>query len=371
MQGMTETHADTARPALLFVPDISGFTKFVNETAIAHGRHIIEELLGTLMDANELGLEVSEVEGDAILFYRFGEPPDATAFFAQVKRMFLAFHGHLRRYDTQRICRCGACSTAHRLGLKIVALHGEVSQSRIRQHLKLFGPDVIAAHRLLKNEIAHQEYVLFTRALADAWSPGASPEWASREAGSGEYDVGKIDYGYVPLAPLRKLVPEPKIEDFGIPGATVPAFSCERVVEAPMDFVFEVVADLEARSHWIHNAKRIELPDRGINRVGTRHRCVVDATSPVVVTSSITHAEHSITFTETDEKRMGCAVFRFDREGDAQTHVRVDFLVRNSFPVRMLFGLVLRKKLATMFRISLENLARYCRERYRRASSVA
>ena len=58
---------------LLFIPDISGFTRFVNETEIEHSRLIIQELLEILINANQIGLEVSEIEGDAILFYKFGE----------------------------------------------------------------------------------------------------------------------------------------------------------------------------------------------------------------------------------------------------------------------------------------------------------
>ena len=161
---MPEAIPDTPQRGLLFVPDISGFTKFVNETAVSHSRHIISELLEKLIDANELGLEVSEVEGDAILFYRLGEPPAAEAFFAQVQRMFVAFHSHLRLYETQRICRCGACSTAGALTLKIVAHHGTLSLNRVKEHVKLFGRDVIAAHRLLKNDIAQHEYAPFTHA---------------------------------------------------------------------------------------------------------------------------------------------------------------------------------------------------------------
>ena len=56
---------------LLFIPDISGFTRFVNETEIEHSRLIIQELLETLINTNEIGLEISEIEGDAILFYKF------------------------------------------------------------------------------------------------------------------------------------------------------------------------------------------------------------------------------------------------------------------------------------------------------------
>ncbi|MBA3648149.1 MAG: hypothetical protein H0W62_06305 [Chitinophagales bacterium] len=44
---------------LLFIHDISGFTKFVNETEINHSRLIIQELLEILVDANQLDLTVS------------------------------------------------------------------------------------------------------------------------------------------------------------------------------------------------------------------------------------------------------------------------------------------------------------------------
>ncbi|MGK2864071.1 MAG: hypothetical protein ACSLE0_19220 [Chitinophagaceae bacterium] len=34
---------------LIFIPDISGFTGFVNETDIEHSRHIIQELQETML----------------------------------------------------------------------------------------------------------------------------------------------------------------------------------------------------------------------------------------------------------------------------------------------------------------------------------
>jgi hypothetical protein len=60
---------------LIFIPDISGFTRFVNEVEIDHSRHIIQELLEVIINSNKIGLEVSEIEGDAILFYKYGDSP--------------------------------------------------------------------------------------------------------------------------------------------------------------------------------------------------------------------------------------------------------------------------------------------------------
>lgn len=40
---MNSTNGNSSEQTLLFIPDISGFTKFVNETEISHSEHIITE----------------------------------------------------------------------------------------------------------------------------------------------------------------------------------------------------------------------------------------------------------------------------------------------------------------------------------------
>src|SRR5215211_2873683 len=110
---------------LLFIPDISGFTRFINETEIDHSRLIIQELLELLINANEIGLEVSEIEGDAILFYKFGEPPALDELYRQVEKMFCAFHSSLFAYEHRRYCQCKACVSAIDLTLKVITHYGE------------------------------------------------------------------------------------------------------------------------------------------------------------------------------------------------------------------------------------------------------
>lgn len=74
------------------MPDISGFTKFVNETEILHGQHIVQELLEILIDSNNLNMQVNEIEGDAILFFRPGEKPSMEKLLKQVETMYFNFH---------------------------------------------------------------------------------------------------------------------------------------------------------------------------------------------------------------------------------------------------------------------------------------
>ena len=132
---------------LLFIPDISGFTQFVNDTDIDHSRLIIQELLELLINANDMGLEVSEIEGDAILFYKFGDPPSLEAVYNQVEKMFCAFHRHLGVYDSYRFCQCRACAAAVHLTLKVITHYGEFTSYSVKNFNKLIGKDIIVAHQ--------------------------------------------------------------------------------------------------------------------------------------------------------------------------------------------------------------------------------
>ncbi|MGB5482276.1 MAG: DUF2652 domain-containing protein, partial [Eudoraea sp.] len=98
--------------SLLFIPDISGFTKFVQTTEAAHSQHVIAELLEVLIEANTEELQLAEVEGDALFFYREGELLSQEKLLAQIETMFTAFTGHLKLLEKNRICPCNACATA-------------------------------------------------------------------------------------------------------------------------------------------------------------------------------------------------------------------------------------------------------------------
>lgn len=155
----------------IFIPDISGFTQFINSVELDHSQHIIRELLETILDANQMGLHVSEIEGDAILFYRLGGLPDLDVTYKQVEKMFLSFHKHLEIYEDSRTCQCKACTSAINLTLKIISHYGEFTEYRIKNFLKLIGKDIIIAHQLLKNDIRQHEYWLMTNNLSGGTSP--------------------------------------------------------------------------------------------------------------------------------------------------------------------------------------------------------
>ncbi len=186
---------------LLFIPDISGFTRFVNEVEIEHSRFIIQQLLEVLIRANDSDLKISEIEGDAILFYKFGEREELGTLYRQVEKMFRAFHQYLIAYDNRKICQCKACISAVNLNLKVITHYGEFTPLNVQQFNKLIGKDVIVAHQLLKNDIPRHEYWLVTKNLDK--QPTELTQWMQWNTSSKETESGEIKFYYTQLAPLR------------------------------------------------------------------------------------------------------------------------------------------------------------------------
>ena len=154
--------------SLLFIPDISGFTNFVQTTEINHSQHVIAELLEALLAANRYDMELAEVEGDALFFYKENQLLAKKDLFAQMEAMYIAFYSHLKLLDKNRICSCKACSTAINLELKIVVHTGSFQFIEIQNRKKPFGEAVIQVHRLLKNSIKSDNYVLISDAMVRA-----------------------------------------------------------------------------------------------------------------------------------------------------------------------------------------------------------
>lgn len=147
----------------LFIPDISGFTKFVQETDINIGKHIISRLLTVLLKSNILHLKVSEIEGDAILFYKMGKRLSGKEILSQFRLMYNNFLAELYRLSEETGIQIN-------LGLKLIAHYGLLSQYRVGNFTNLYGASVIEAHRLLKNSINRRDYIIITDNLLNGKS---------------------------------------------------------------------------------------------------------------------------------------------------------------------------------------------------------
>ncbi|MDF4201356.1 DUF2652 domain-containing protein [Maribacter sp. SA7] len=194
-------------PMLLCIPDISGFTEFMSETDFELSSKIIPALLNQIIYTNKIGLKISEIEGDAVLFFKTGEMPSLENLIDQCRSFYTEFYKELdtlrKKYKTNK----DAASIPDILGLKIILHYGkEIALTKVGNSIKLFGEDLIIAHKLLKNKIKISEYLLLTDGLTNYYKENnldAQFDWGSLKQNATEYDhVGEINYSYIDLKPL-------------------------------------------------------------------------------------------------------------------------------------------------------------------------
>ena len=155
---------------VILIADISGYTKFLrlHRLSTSHAQLVITELLESVIDTATPPLKVCEVEGDAVFFYAMDTEHDlvqtqlAQAVSTQLIGLFRAFYQKIVDLSSRNLCFCDACRSVLSLKMKLIMHIGEVSIQRVKTFEKLFGTDVILAHRLLKNTVPSKEYVLMT-----------------------------------------------------------------------------------------------------------------------------------------------------------------------------------------------------------------
>jgi hypothetical protein len=285
-----------AESATILIPDISGYTEFLTKTELVHSSHIINELLEAILAANSGQFVLSEVEGDALLLFRKGAPIEADALVQQCLGMFESFHRQLKVIERDAICQCGACKTAANLTLKFVAHHGTVQEIKVMQFTKCSGIDMVIAHRLMKNGIASDEYILATPSCFDLSRLPQPPGALAWERASDEYPaIGRIEYQYAPLAGVRKTIPDlaPRVS----PVVDLGEDSVAVEIDAPMLEVYPRVIDLDQRTGWLTAVERVDRPAT-TERIGMQHTCIFHGLTVEWVAVKADIGDDDITYVE-------------------------------------------------------------------------
>ena len=326
--------------SLILIPDISGFTTFVNETEVKHSKHIIAELLELIIESDQLGLTVSEVEGDAILFYKEGGLPELRELVSQAKKTFTNFHVHLKNYETRRICPCGACCNAHTLTIKFIAMRASLDFIKVKQFQKPYGSDVILAHRLLKNEVDSDEYLLIESGYwgpdEEVGDPGEGLEF--REGMTSYPSFGDVAYKYLSLAPWYDLLPEPVPPPVFTPIKN--PVRIEGIIASPLYDVYELISNLDLRLKWNSDVDKLEYEKERVNRIGTRHQCVVQGNLIDFETIVAEMGENTIVYGEQVDRNplvQRFAVFWILEEDGEGTHLGIELhYILKPFPMNLI-----------------------------------
>lgn len=159
------------KKVVLVIVDISGYTQFIRseKKSAVHAEEIIFDLLEAVIDKAAYPLTLNKLEGDAALLYaelKDDETAVARDVARQAQAFFDVFYERARLLSSERAdCDCNACQRILDLGLKAFLHCGEVVFKKIRQFEEMAGEDVIIAHRLTKNSIPSNEYILMTDAF--------------------------------------------------------------------------------------------------------------------------------------------------------------------------------------------------------------
>ncbi len=176
--------AFTRTRATFVLADISGYTRFLEDVGAAHPLQLemgetpaAYPLMTTLLESIVRRLvppfRLAKLEGDAVFAYADDPTLEirGPAVVDCLQACYASFRDHLQRTEAGLTCTCDACSSGAKLDLKFVLHHGSYVAQSIAGNTELLGPDVTAAHRLLKNDVTAitgwPAYALLTTAAAD------------------------------------------------------------------------------------------------------------------------------------------------------------------------------------------------------------
>jgi arsenite methyltransferase len=194
---------------LLLLVDISGYTKFMvaHEAELRHSQTIIGELLNSLVKQVDVPLRISAIEGDALFLYAIKSGDEevwsrrGANLVERLTGLFQGFAQRLVEIGAYSVCNCKACRVVGNLKLKIIAHSGEAVFSHVGEFPTLSGVDVITVHRLAKNSVAEDQYMLMTEsAYQDLGKPGGEEITEGEE----EVDTGTFrTYVFLPAVEVR------------------------------------------------------------------------------------------------------------------------------------------------------------------------
>ena len=280
--------------ATILIPDISGFTQFMTSTELSHGSFAINMLIDAIVNAVGDEYEVSEIEGDAVLLVRKGEAPSQKQIQDMCLTIFNAFHFRRKWMQQHAVCPCGACLSIIDLTLKFVAHHGPLAEIKVGRFVKQSGTEMIIAHRLLKNGIDNNEYLLMTEKLLETGGSMDTGEmkWVSS---SEEYpSIGKVDYRFALLNEARKNCPEPPALQ---PYYTDDTSYFEIPVAASFRDAYMMVMNIPGRPEWMPGLQKVEQDIPQVF-VGSIHHCTFDDFRATVSPLRMTLSEDRIIYAE-------------------------------------------------------------------------
>jgi hypothetical protein len=258
-----------ATEGTFILADIGGYTGFLTGVGIEHGKEITSHLLNSLLKCNRGRWKLANIEGDCLFLYREGREPPAELL-DHLHTMYEDFCDRTIDIAQRASCPCGACTRTNDLSLKFIVHAGQFDRQRIGNREELIGPDIVIAHRLLKNSAGLSEYALLTEGYTLGVTPDGLP---SVNGGDDAEGIGRVPWVALDLAPVRAEL-EDRRQVFVDEHSAKLAVTAE--IDAPPEVVFDALMDTAKRSQWQRTIKSIEAMEGKRGEIGEVHRCIHD-----------------------------------------------------------------------------------------------
>ena len=157
----------------LIISDITGYSKYINESELEHARDSLTALLSLLIRHTKSPLVLSKLEGDAVFSYAPASGfLQGQSLLDMIESTYASFRKALELMVLNTTCTCNACRNLPNLDLKFFAHFGSYMTQKLGTFTELVGTDVNLVHRLAKNHIREQTgfkaYAAFTQSVMDA-----------------------------------------------------------------------------------------------------------------------------------------------------------------------------------------------------------
>lgn len=262
----------------LLLADISGYSRYMSGVELEHSHDILADLLSTVVAQLSQALTFAKLEGDAVFCYDIDpqdppqEPPDLASL---VENCYYAFRRRVRNISHLTTCNCDACTLVPRLGLKVMVHHGEFMLHEVIGQKELLGPEVITAHRLLKNTVTSslgfRDYALFSSACVSRFA--MDPEAMGLMPHSERYeDVGEITV-FVEDLEAKWHAEEERLHSYIPQGAAMLEVSGD--ISADVATVWEWITSPHKRPLWQSATVRVDPQDPSLPMgAGSLNHCV-------------------------------------------------------------------------------------------------
>ena len=243
----------------ILIADITGYSRFLNESELVHAEQSLSALLELLVRQTRPPLIVSRLEGDAVFSYGLeGTVRGGQAFVESIESCYVEFRRALDLMVLNTTCRCNACANIGSLDLKFFVHYGEFVVGEAAGRAELHGRDVNLLHRLLKNTVTadtgFRAYAMYSQAAVEALDLEALTEGMARHSATYD-DVGEVPAWIEDLGPVwdrARAQPSTTFEDDEV------LIESAVTIGLPIDVVWSYFLDVDYRRILI-GADRTEL----------------------------------------------------------------------------------------------------------------